>query len=195
MHTNLRLLEDDLTKILPWERHSAGLLANVQNYAQNTVRASYSLGSWCHTVASCAEVERSLHGLTSYMRLRSWCISSTCPHRSQSTCCNPRGVLYCTASAALRTSAPRGPVQSVIIPRPVRSQSRQTKTSALQCTTDDADPGHWEYSPEWWGTQAGGWGHDSGQTLFSHHSQCGNGEVCRSTTTECWSKTTSSSPL
>ena len=41
------------------------------------------------------------------------------------------------------------------------------------------DPGHWKYSPEWWGTQAGGWGHDSGTTVFAQSSHCGNGEVRR----------------
>ncbi|KAL0018982.1 hypothetical protein WJX79_006878 [Trebouxia sp. C0005] len=39
------------------------------------------------------------------------------------------------------------------------------------------DPGHWKYSPEWWGTQAGGWGHDSGTVVFAQNSHCGNGEV------------------
>ncbi|KAL0053521.1 hypothetical protein WJX82_006974 [Trebouxia sp. C0006] len=42
---------------------------------------------------------------------------------------------------------------------------------------EENDPGHWKYSPEWWGTQAGGWGHDSGTTVFAQGSHCGNGEV------------------
>lgn len=42
---------------------------------------------------------------------------------------------------------------------------------------EEQDPGHWKYSPEWWGTQAGGWGHDSGTTVFAQTSHCGNGEV------------------
>ncbi|KAL3138167.1 hypothetical protein ABBQ38_005393 [Trebouxia sp. C0009 RCD-2024] len=109
------------------------------------------------------------------MRLRVFCTSSRCPHWTQSTRYDRRCSVHGTNVAALRTFAPRGPARSVTTH--VQSQSRQTKTLALQCTTDNADPGHWEYSPEWWGTQAGGWGHDSGRTLFSHHSQCGNGEI------------------
>lgn len=122
------------------------------------------------------------------MRLRVFCTSSRCPHWRQSPRYDRRYSLYGTSVAALRTSARRGPAWSVTMH--VKSQSRETKTFALQCTTDDADPGHWEHSPEWWGTQAGGWGHDSGRTLFSHHSQCGNGEVRHD---QCWSEPASSS--
>jgi hypothetical protein len=38
------------------------------------------------------------------------------------------------------------------------------------------DPGHWNYSPEWWGTQGGGWGRDAGQVVFSRESPL-NGRV------------------
>lgn len=33
-----------------------------------------------------------------------------------------------------------------------------------------ADPGHWNFSPEWWGTQGGGWGRSEGQTVFAKSS-------------------------
>lgn len=35
----------------------------------------------------------------------------------------------------------------------------------------------WNYSPEWYGTQGGGWGRDAGVTVFSAQSRCGNGHV------------------
>ena len=41
----------------------------------------------------------------------------------------------------------------------------------------ERDPGHWDLSPEWWGTQAAGWGHDAGVPAFMQHSHCGNGQV------------------
>ncbi|CAM6089614.1 unnamed protein product [Calypogeia fissa] len=39
------------------------------------------------------------------------------------------------------------------------------------------DEGDWKYSPEWWGTQAGGWGHNHGETVFEAPSIAGNGVV------------------
>ena len=39
------------------------------------------------------------------------------------------------------------------------------------------DPyGHWNFSPEWWGLQADGWGRNAGTVIFSEHSQY-NGKV------------------
>jgi hypothetical protein len=38
------------------------------------------------------------------------------------------------------------------------------------------DPGHWNFSPEWYGTQGGGWGHDPGQVVFARDSPF-NGRV------------------
>ncbi len=42
----------------------------------------------------------------------------------------------------------------------------------------EGDPGHWNLSPEWFGSQGGSWGHDEGQIIFSEESNCGNGLVC-----------------
>jgi hypothetical protein len=39
------------------------------------------------------------------------------------------------------------------------------------------DEGDWKYSPEWWGTQAGGWGRNAGETIFEAPSAMGNGVV------------------
>lgn len=33
-----------------------------------------------------------------------------------------------------------------------------------------SDPGHWNFSPEWWGSQDGGWGHNQGITVFNKQS-------------------------
>lgn len=60
-----------------------------------------------------------------------------------------------------------------------RTKSHCAQGDRLRATAaaEENDPGHWKYSPEWWGTQAGGWGHDSGTTVFAQSSHCGNGEV------------------
>ena len=51
-------------------------------------------------------------------------------------------------------------------------------THGLHVTSSSTqDPGAWEYSPEWMGSQGGGWGRDEGTTVFSQVSHCGNGLV------------------
>lgn len=55
---------------------------------------------------------------------------------------------------------------------PVRSRHRLHVTSSSM-----QDPGAWEFSPEWMGSQGGGWGRDEGTTIFSQLSHCGNGLV------------------
>lgn len=44
-------------------------------------------------------------------------------------------------------------------------------------SNSDTDPGAWEFSPEWMGSQGGSWGRDAGTTVFSQLSHCGNGLV------------------
>ncbi|KAG6547958.1 hypothetical protein Mapa_010779 [Marchantia paleacea] len=39
------------------------------------------------------------------------------------------------------------------------------------------DPGDWKYSPEWWGTQGGGWGRNDGDIVFEMPTSMGNGVV------------------
>jgi len=39
------------------------------------------------------------------------------------------------------------------------------------------DPGHWDRSPEWYGSQHGGWGRGDGALVFKKSSKCGNGQV------------------
>ncbi|BBN10926.1 hypothetical protein MPTK1_5g07620 [Marchantia polymorpha subsp. ruderalis] len=41
----------------------------------------------------------------------------------------------------------------------------------------DDDPGDWKYSPEWWGTQGGGWGRNDGDIVFEMPTFLGNGVV------------------
>lgn len=55
---------------------------------------------------------------------------------------------------------------------PIRSRHDLHVTSS-----STEDPGAWEYSPEWMGSQGGGWGRDKGTTIFSQLSHCGNGLV------------------
>lgn len=56
-----------------------------------------------------------------------------------------------------------------------RLRARQNTKYASSSSVND--PGDWEYSPEWMGTQGGSWGHDAGRTVFSQLSHCGNGLV------------------
>ena len=53
------------------------------------------------------------------------------------------------------------------------SQASQRRGEDL----DRGDPGSWEHSPEWMGSQGGGWGRDAGAPVFSAQSQHGNGVV------------------
>ena len=39
------------------------------------------------------------------------------------------------------------------------------------------DCGHWNFSPEWMGSQDGGFGSDDGKPVYSAVSSCGNGQV------------------
>lgn len=39
------------------------------------------------------------------------------------------------------------------------------------------EEGDWQYSPEWWGTQGGGWGRSAGDTVFESQSTMGNGVI------------------
>ncbi len=48
---------------------------------------------------------------------------------------------------------------------------------ATRQRSNDTDAAHWNHSPEWWGTQDGGWGRNAGTTVFRQQSQHGNGEV------------------
>lgn len=43
------------------------------------------------------------------------------------------------------------------------------------CQTLPGDPGDWTYSPQWWGTQGGGWGYDQGEQVCRLESSEGNG--------------------
>ena len=57
------------------------------------------------------------------------------------------------------------------------TSSDQAVSTALQSPPDlpkisgTIDPGHWNYSQEWWGTQDGGWGLSPGDVIFSKTSQ------------------------
>ena len=48
---------------------------------------------------------------------------------------------------------------------------------ATRQRSNDGDAAHWNHSPEWWGTQDGGWGRNAGTTVFRQQSQHGNGEA------------------
>ena len=62
-------------------------------------------------------------------------------------------------------AAPRRP------PRTARSRHRPCPTAGVP------DPGDWELSPEWYGTQGGGWGRGAGVVVYESASDAGNGTV------------------
>ena len=112
----------------------------------------------------------------SYIRVGAIYSISTTQYR-----CQPCGLLanWCALHASC-TDAPHCNASRHRFTRSLntlRSNLLRTRCSALASKRDDADPGHWEYSPEWWGTHAGGWGRDAGRTLFAQQSRYGNGEV------------------
>ena len=60
--------------------------------------------------------------------------------------------------------------------RTLRSRSYVQEFSELLGDTA-GDPGHWNYAPEWFGTQASGWGRNAGDIVFYGQSKHGNGLV------------------
>ncbi|GJP50320.1 hypothetical protein CLOM_g9451 [Closterium sp. NIES-68] len=55
--------------------------------------------------------------------------------------------------------------------------ARQVQVSSEPRRVAQVDPGRWDLSPEWWGTQAGGWGRGPGDEVFLQRSDWGNGTV------------------
>ncbi|KAL4420428.1 hypothetical protein ABPG75_010084 [Micractinium tetrahymenae] len=88
----------------------------------------------------------------------------------EGTCCG--GVLHAvrSAAAARRLRGAAAGRASLKVEGPLLGLAE-----ALGYTGDD--PGHWNFSPEWYGTQGGGWGRDAGLVVFSQDSCCGNGRV------------------
>ncbi|CAG9463339.1 unnamed protein product [Pedinophyceae sp. YPF-701] len=60
-----------------------------------------------------------------------------------------------------------------------RPAPRVTAVSTVKEVLGDdlGDPGHWNHSVEWWGTQAGGWGKSQGSVRFDRNSKYGNGII------------------
>ena len=58
-----------------------------------------------------------------------------------------------------------------------RSVGRPPRWQPAYALMRHADVGHWDLSPEWFGTQADGWGRSAGEVVFQQQSACGNGEV------------------
>lgn len=74
--------------------------------------------------------------------------------------------LYCLADVQTKRRAGRA----------LDDENPLTFVRELFGSTGD-DPGHWNFSPEWWGTQNNGWGRDSGEAVFCGNSVHGNGKV------------------
>ena len=96
--------------------------------------------------------------------------------------CSPANGLYRCHVKAYRIAAVPAYVarrRQLSAPSSARTKPHSAQRDRVRATAaaEEQDPGHWKYSPEWWGTQAGGWGHDSGTTVFAQTSHCGNGEV------------------
>jgi hypothetical protein len=58
-----------------------------------------------------------------------------------------------------------------------RSCGRPPRWQPAHALGRHTDVGHWDLSPEWFGTQAGGWGRGAGEVVFQQKSELGNGEV------------------
>ena len=59
--------------------------------------------------------------------------------------------------------------------RQVRKCKRGVHTEAWLARRNEE--GSWQYSPEWWGTQGGGWGRGAGEVVFEACSSKGNGFI------------------
>lgn len=64
-----------------------------------------------------------------------------------------------------------------IFPIPHRLPHNTKTTSLRAVTLPKSDPGHWDFSPEWWGTEAGGWGRTAGTVIFQKTSLAANGVI------------------
>lgn len=71
-------------------------------------------------------------------------------------------------SAPTRPTGARGHAH----PRPLHT--RRTDAVRAAATSDPAD---WERSPEWYGSQGGGWGRHDGRVIYAEESSVGNGRV------------------
>lgn len=58
-----------------------------------------------------------------------------------------------------------------------RSRTQHGSLAVPSALWSDKEQGHWSRSPEWFGTQAGGWGQGPGDVVFSKASSYGNGQV------------------
>ncbi len=61
--------------------------------------------------------------------------------------------------------------------KPSATATGVSRAPAQQRGYGGDDAAHWNFSPEWWGTQDGGWGRDAGTTVFKQRSEHGNGEA------------------
>eukprot|EP00884_Botryococcus_braunii_P009573 jgi/Botrbrau1/18617/Bobra.0367s0056.1 len=55
-------------------------------------------------------------------------------------------------------------------------RSKRTNIKIVRASNFD-DPGDWELSPEWMGSQGGAWGRGDGHIIFCSESNHGNGKV------------------
>lgn len=58
-----------------------------------------------------------------------------------------------------------------------KTSPRRAPPKAQKLERQKDDPGECKYSPEWFGTQGGGWGRNPGATIFAESSAFGNGVV------------------
>lgn len=106
--------------------------------------------------------------------------SGFCLSRDLTTCARQRA-LFSAFGVPQKSASSRGRIFRSCQQAPSSAHARLCRARQIsvcaRAASDSNDPGHWNHSPEWWGTHAGGWGQDSGTTVFMQHSHCGNGEV------------------
>ncbi|KAK9808659.1 hypothetical protein WJX72_001506 [[Myrmecia] bisecta] len=81
---------------------------------------------------------------------------------------------FCPFRAGQALTSRAGPISQ---PGHVKDTSRLCTKAFSLFSFISEDPGDWNHSPEWWGTQGGGWGRGPGTTVFSQESVLGNGQV------------------
>ena len=80
----------------------------------------------------------------------------------------------------MRPPAPPHPAPRPLRPTPhlpLPSPRRRHPLLSPSAAATPADPADWERSPEWYGSQGGGWGRSAGTTVYTAASPAGNGTV------------------
>ena len=82
-----------------------------------------------------------------------------------------------TCGATGNTMSPLVAASASVRGTATRSNGDTSDSRSVSACASASDPGSWELSPEWWGSQGGGWGRSAGELCFQQRSNHGNGWV------------------